>query len=290
MKQADETQRIADACMGDGRHAPHQLLIWLVADVLAGFGVRCNDTAPLAMRDWLRDVSGLYARAVERRPFDDLLGEVYQSLSSRGHRGHLGQFFTPGPVCTMMNMMLNVGAGPVPIPDAEDGRLMRMMEPACGSGAQVLAFMRTVVDTRGQGALKRWSITAIDLDHLCANMCATQVLANLCMGQIELGELLVYRGDALDDIEKLDVVVHTTTRDLTPDLVLPARHPSRLYAVRKELGPTQRESDQEGGLSEAVPRQSPASRRATAKQPVAATPPAHAASQEVAGQIDLFGD
>ena len=32
------TQRIVDACVGMmGRYQPHQLLTWMVADVLAGF-------------------------------------------------------------------------------------------------------------------------------------------------------------------------------------------------------------------------------------------------------------
>lgn len=229
----DDTQKIVTACVGIGRHQPHQLLAWLVADVLAGFGVQCEAAAPADMHAWLADVSGQYARAVAARPFGDVLGEVYQSLASRGHCGHMGQFFTPSAIAELMNRML----APFALPDSQPGRFLRMCEPACGSGAQVLAFLRTVMEAKGGGALRHWSLTAIDLDHLCANICAAQVLANLCIGRLELGELVVYRGNALGRVEDLGVVVHATTRDQTPDVVLPALHPSRLHALRRAAGP-----------------------------------------------------
>jgi len=63
-------------------------------------------------------------------------------------------------------------------------------------------------------------------------MCAAQVLANLFLQRLELGELVVYRGNALGPTSGLSVVIHTTVADLTPDLVLPALHPSRVAALR----------------------------------------------------------
>ena len=111
-------------------------------------------------------------------------------------------------------------------------RLLRACEPACGSGAMVLAFMEAQLAARGCAALRRRSITGIDLNPLCSRMCAAQILANLYTQRLELGELVIYRGNALGPREGLSVVVHTTVADLTPDIVLPAMHRSRIAALR----------------------------------------------------------
>jgi len=220
-------QQLVDACLRVGKYPPGELLRWLVDDVLADFGLPKEAPAPDDVRDWLRSSAGVYADLVARFPFVDVLGHVYQSIGSRGHRGALGQFFTPPSVSTLIGSML-VGAAERPA----DGRLLRACEPACGSGALVLAFMQAQTDARGPSALRSWSITAIDLDVLCARMCAAQVLANLLLQRLELGELVVYRGNALGARSGLSVVIHTTVADLTPDLVLPALHPSRVAALR----------------------------------------------------------
>lgn len=220
-------QGLVDACLRVGKYQPQELLRWLVDDVLADFGLPPEMPAPDDVHDWLRSSAGVYADLVARFPFVDVLGHVYQSIGSRGHRGALGQFFTPPSVSALIGAMLASGAERPP-----DGRLLRACEPACGSGALVLVFMQAQTDARGSSALRSWSITAIDLDVLCARMCAAQVLANLLLHRIELGELVVYRGNALGPRSGLSVVIHTTVADLRPDLVLPALHPSRVAALR----------------------------------------------------------
>lgn len=223
--------RLIDACVRMGRFQPHELLRWLVDDVLAGFGVRSEAPPDSNAVPWLRENTARYAEAVIRHPFGDVLGMIYQALSSRGHRGALGQFFTPTSVSRLIAEML------MPAPTVSDDeertdRLLRACEPACGSGAMVLAFMEAQVAAKGRAALRRWSITGIDLDPLCSRMCAAQILANLFTQRLELGELVIYRGNALGPREGLSVVIHTTVADLTPDIVLPAMHPSRVEALR----------------------------------------------------------
>lgn len=224
-------KRLIDACVRMGRFQPHELLRWLVDDVLAGFGLRSEAPPHSDAIPWLRENTALYAEAVIRHPFGDVLGMVYQVLSSHGHRGALGQFFTPASVSRLIAEVLM----PAPtVADDEDrpDRLLRACEPACGSGAMVLAFMEAQLAARGRAALRRWSITGIDLDPLCSRMCAAQILANLYAQRLELGELVIYRGNALGPREGLSVVIHTTVADLTPDIVLPAMHPSRIGALR----------------------------------------------------------
>lgn len=285
MSYSRSTQRIVDACVGMGRYQPHQLLSWMVADVLAGFGVRCAEKGPADLHEWLLAASGEYARAVAARPFEDVLGEVYQSLASRGHRGGLGRFFTPNPVAEFMARL----ATPTDLPDQNPDRFLRMCEPACGSGALILAFMRGVVESKGAAALRRWSITAIDLDQLCANVCATQLLANLCFGRLDLGELVVYRGNALGALEDLKVVMHATTRDQTPEVVLPALHPSRLHALREAVASVSNATD-EGKRARSNAGKEPMRAGARAQATVRAAPSATVDRSKDEEQIDLFAD
>lgn len=159
-----------------------------------------------------------------RLPFEDALGSLYQQLASHGHRGHLAQYFTPAPIADLMAEI--VGDDTIKEADGEDpDRLLRRCEPSCGSGALVLGFLRKVMQRDGPSGARPWSITAIGLDTLCAQICATQVLANMCIGQHALGELVVYAGNALGPRDGLKVVVHASARDLGPDVVLRAMHP-----------------------------------------------------------------
>jgi hypothetical protein len=283
MELEKDVRALFDACVRMNRHHPPELLRWFVADVLAGFGVESGEKAPEHLTGWLREQGGEYARLVERRPFEDLLGTLYQMLGSHGHRAHLGQFFTPQPVADLMAAL----ADPVPILDegdpASQGRLLRMCEPACGSGALVLGFLRRLLAERGREGPRRWSITAIDLDPLCARICATQVLANAFVGQIELGEVVVYSGNALAPWECLQVVVHASSRDLRPDVVLPALHPSRLEALRQATrGALPAAGSTVAQRSGAVEQRKPDAR--------AAWQPQARPTEPATSQVDLFAE
>lgn len=228
-----EISRLYQRFIQMNRYHPPELLRWFVSDVLAGFGVKTGETPPAGLQDWLFDQGAEYARIVHRVPFEDALGTLYQQLASHGHRSHLAQFFTPAPIADLMAALASPEPTPLDDNDAEPGRLLRMCEPACGSGALVLGFIRQLLERHGRTGPRRWSITAIDLDPLCAQICATQVLSNVFLGQYDLGELVVYAGNALGSTEGLRVVVHAGARDQRPDLVLPALHPSRVEALRQ---------------------------------------------------------
>jgi hypothetical protein len=98
--------RLIDACVRMGRFQPHELLRWLVDDVLADFGVRSEAPPDSNAIPWLRENTARFAEAVIRHPFGDVMGMIYQALSSRWHRGALGQFFTPTSVSRLIAEML----------------------------------------------------------------------------------------------------------------------------------------------------------------------------------------
>ena len=285
MEAERAAKRLFDGCVRMGRYQPHELMRWLVSDVLAGFGVRTGIETPADLRTWLFDQGAEYARAVHMAPFEDVLGALYQMLGSRGHRGMLGQFFTPQPVAELMAHM--VGVVPVDASAADQGggpaRLLRMCEPACGSGALVLAFLRHLIEREGRSGPRRWSITAIDLDTLCAQICATQILSNILLGQFDLGELVVYSGNALAPPDRLKVVVHASARDQRPDLILPAIHPSRVVALRL----ASQASIGQAAAQDAPPLPTGENERGAKRTPSGGRP-THEEDMH-GGQIDLFG-
>lgn len=266
-------QALSDACTCDTAHQPLQRLDWLARDVLADIGVANDDPPPESQLPWLRQTSVLYAEAVIAHPFTDLLGQVYQTLGSRGRRAQLGQFYTPDSVSKLIGaMLLTPGQHVEPSPD---GRLWTACEPACGSGALILGFLDELLTQRGPAALQHWSISAIDLDSMVTRLCAAQVLANLMAQQLTLGELVVYHGDALRPASELRVVVHCSRADLKPDIVLPALHPARIGMLRQV---------QRSTLSpDAAPSGPPS------KPPQAIAPGKQAAPLEPA-QVNLFAD
>lgn len=262
-------QALADDCLRLTRHQPHHALEWLVDDVLADFGVKPAESPPDDMHEWLFEHAGQYARAVFAHPFQDVLGEAYEAIASRGRRACLGQFFTPDAVAQLMGAMLT-GNDPRHAQAREDGQLWTVCEPTCGSGALLLGFLDNLLTAHGPAALQHWSVTGIDLDRLCARMCAAQVLSNVFLhvsngahktheahgsngskrsdeaqrtpGRTGIGELVIYWGNSLGPPEKLRVVIHAARRDLGADVVLPALHPARVAMLRQAQRQTQRDA------------------------------------------------
>lgn len=202
-----------------------QWFSWFLDDCLATFGRHIVDLPPESARSVLFELGGLYAREVrESRPFLDVLGQAYMELASNGQRKWLGQFFTPWPVAEMMARM-QLGTDPIPA-----DRLTRVHDPAMGSGVMLLAFAAAVADQLGPETLQWFSFSGIDLDAVCARMTPLQLLANVLIHQLTVGEILAYHGNALLDPAELAVVVHLARSDL-PEPFAPASDPRNVTAV-----------------------------------------------------------
>lgn len=224
--------RLTQALLRHGHdgYTPDQYFSWLLDDCLAAIGKRIEDIPPEKAREGIFELAELYAKVVqETAPFTDVLGETYQELASNGHKKHLGQYFTPMPVAKMMALMTS---GDSIQPD--DNRLIRVVDPASGSGVMLLAFADVVAERAGNvEALKHYSFTGIDLDRVCARMAPLQLIANGLYHGAQYGELCFFRGNALGDPADLDVVLHATRSDLPPEAVVPAKHPARVEALRE---------------------------------------------------------
>lgn len=97
----------------------------------------------------------------------DFLGGIFHEMEL--HNEAKGQFFTPYELCKMMAAMQDVKP-------PGHGRLLRVGEPACGSGAMVLAFHEHIVEMGGTP--ERIFYEMQDLDDRAFRMAYIQ--ASLC--------------------------------------------------------------------------------------------------------------
>jgi hypothetical protein len=243
-----------------------------VAEGLRGLGIGVTDPAPAD--DLLPDIYralGAYERAVlEAEPFRDLLGPIYMEQVSRSKAQVMGQFFTPWEVSELTAGMLLVDWCPERKPD---GGLWTLQEPACGSGAMLLATFSHLVRAHGASVLHMWSATAIDKDLVMARTCALQIYATLAAQGWGIGEMVVLWGDTLR-LEMFGTVVHSKVRPEMAQL-------TRMMEALLSLAPGDAE-EPETVIEPAAP-----------PSPAAAIPPGTplllAPAQEAPTQTDLFG-
>jgi hypothetical protein len=107
--------------------------------------------------------------ALEQEPFD-VLGRTFHDLEL--HNKWSGQFFSPYPLCRMMAKMI--------LSDEDDIRaritargFVTAQEPACGSGAMVIALAHEMKDA-GINYQRHLHVTAADVDLKCVHMAYLQ--------------------------------------------------------------------------------------------------------------------
>lgn len=101
--------------------------------------------------------------------FGDVLGRVYHELEL--HNKWAGQYFTPFEICRMMSKITVME--PIPRDIIEKCGFITAQEPACGSGAMVIA-MAEELHSQGINYQKHLHVTAIDVDLKCVCMAYLQ--------------------------------------------------------------------------------------------------------------------
>ena len=107
---------------------------------------------------------------LKRAEWYDALGTYYELINSAGHAQHMGQFFTPPELCNL-SARINGPANP----EAEVSRGLRVNDPACGSGRQLMAFNAVCPGNYLYGE---------DLDPLCAQMAVVNFCLHGMSGQV----------------------------------------------------------------------------------------------------------
>lgn len=108
---------------------------------------------------------GYLVMALEEN-FTDVMGRTYHDLEL--HNKWAGQYFTPYPVCQMMAQMTMADAGDLRAKISRRG-FVTAQEPACGSGAMVIALAQAMRDA-GINYQEHLHVTAIDVDAKCVWM------------------------------------------------------------------------------------------------------------------------
>jgi hypothetical protein len=100
----------------------------------------------------------------------DILGQVFHALEL--HNSARGQFFTPYSICEMM-AKINIGSGDDVAAKLKRRGYIRAQEPACGSGAMVIALAEAMRDV-GHNYQDCLHVTAIDIDRRAVHMAYIQ--------------------------------------------------------------------------------------------------------------------
>ena len=234
-RACDAVKAIADELNDGYRHRMAEMLRFMLSEIMVIWGFPAWDPVPEVVRGKISNAISAYDAAVaQEEPFLDLLGPLYQELSSRGGKQQLGQFFTPWNLAKLMS---HLTIPPDPSVEA-DGRLIATCDPTCGSGVLMLAAASAVLEKQGAAALRQWSFNGCDIDPICARMMAIQFLANCASHRIEVGELVVFRGDSLNLHVNKDLIAHASAPGLA---VLPSTAPVRhklLADVARNAGVT----------------------------------------------------
>ncbi len=106
-------------------------------------------------------IMGELIQAFEAGP-TDILGQVFHALEL--HNTARGQFFTPYPICQMMAQT---------IAQKLKGGVMCAQEPACGSGAMIIALAQAVREA-GFNYQQCLHVTAVDVDRRVVHMAYIQ--------------------------------------------------------------------------------------------------------------------
>lgn len=133
---------------------------------------------------------GMLTMEMEKEP-RDVMGELFHELEL--HNEHAGQFFTPYNICRMMaDMTFDDNAKSI----VEKRGYITAHEPACGSGAMVIALADSMYMS-GINYQQALHVTAVDIDSRCVHMAYTQFsLMHI--------PAIVYAGDTLS-MEMRDV-------------------------------------------------------------------------------------
>lgn len=131
-----------------------------------------------------------YVKAVKSsRPFEDVLTQVHaELLAERGGQG-LGQHFTPGDVCDLVQALATDITRRHPT-----SSMGAVYDCCCGSGALGLAGVRSRLELIPSHQIR---VRAGDIDPLCSSMTALQIHASQTFHHLPLGSVRVTVGNEL---------------------------------------------------------------------------------------------
>lgn len=213
-KRGTTHAQLVDALDAGYRYWHRDMLRWMLSRGLEAFGLPAWETVPSEAAEAVDEAFQAYLACVAATDLGtDVLGSVYMDLAGRWGQQALGQYFTPTSAARAMAEMLLMGQ---PIIKPSPGALIKVLEPAAGSGVMLLSAMQVIAAHPGPSALLEYSFTGIDLDATCARMTAIQLLTNCNIHGVQLGEIVVLHGNALGDPQALETIVRASPQQRKP--------------------------------------------------------------------------
>lgn len=104
------------------------------------------------------------------KPYYDMFGRMYETISSNYKKSGLGQFFTPEEVVSVIVDLQCI--------DLKTGGGSRILDPCSGSGRMLF-----IAHTKAPGNFQY----GIDIDHVCVKMTALNMMLHGCVGEVVCG-------------------------------------------------------------------------------------------------------
>lgn len=138
--------------------------------------------------DKFPELLAILANALEKNPWQDFLGTVYQDINANNK--HLGQFFTPFHVSDMM-AQCTLDADTLK-KQIEEQSYFTLSEPCSGAGGMIIACAKAVQEL-GFNPQEAMYFEAIDLDKKCFAMTYLQTSLLGLAGEVYWGNTISYQ-------------------------------------------------------------------------------------------------
>ncbi|RTX96386.1 hypothetical protein EJ576_21920 [Pseudomonas sp. C 49-2] len=140
-------------------------------------------------------------------PFTDVFSMLHEELLLTGRRGEgLGQFYTPSDIADVLaELMPLLTAG------------KRIEDFCCGAGSLPLAALKRCATTTPE-ALSTVTLILNDIDELACKVAFLQVVANMLVHRVQIGEVLMYNCNVITEWnETYTLMVGYKAPDIQPD-------------------------------------------------------------------------
>lgn len=129
-------------------------------------------------------------------PFTDVFSMLHEELLLTGRRGEgLGQFFTPPDLADALAQLMPLLTGGKKIEDF-----------CCGAGSLPLAALKRCAMTTPD-ALATVTVILNDIDELACKVAFLQVVANMLVHRVQVGEILMYNCNVITEWGKADTLM-----------------------------------------------------------------------------------
>lgn len=140
------------------------------------------------INDMVRAAIIEHDQQVTRNGWADVFGDLYMEITGKHKSSAMGQFFTPTEVCELVSKLTP------PDPEVMAKPVFSVQDPAAGSGRTLLAFhalyMVPQIEAR-QRTNSSVYYSAIDLDPMCADMCAINMAMHGICGEVLWADALL---------------------------------------------------------------------------------------------------